>query len=129
MSLHTLKYLNLLHVRHTFYQTNLILVEVKHIQIFICILITILTHISIVLKYLIYKHFNLNFEFLFSELNHSERKDECLDFTMCVSVYSITCQNNALISNFGGGFRWQSEYLWCIIEVKIVTQKLITVNT
>ncbi|KAF0771354.1 Uncharacterized protein FWK35_00005716 [Aphis craccivora] len=28
---------------------------------------------------------------------------------MCVfvSVYSITSRNNASISNFGGGFRWQ----------------------
>ncbi|KAF0773004.1 Uncharacterized protein FWK35_00001746 [Aphis craccivora] len=30
----------------------------------------------------------------------------------------ITSRNNALISNFGDGFRWKSEYLWCIIEVK-----------
>ncbi|KAF0764705.1 Uncharacterized protein FWK35_00002826, partial [Aphis craccivora] len=35
---------------------------------------------------------------------------------MCVA-YSITIRNNA--SNFGGGFRWQSEYPWCIIEIKI----------
>ncbi|KAE9534333.1 hypothetical protein AGLY_008423 [Aphis glycines] len=28
----------------------------------------------------------------------------------------ITIQNNASISNFGGGFRWKSEYPWCIIE-------------
>ncbi|KAF0714282.1 serine protease snake-like isoform X2, partial [Aphis craccivora] len=44
----------------------------------------------------------------------SERSDECIDFTMmcfvCVSVYSITSRNNAPISNFGGGFRWKSEY-------------------
>ncbi|KAF0761925.1 Uncharacterized protein FWK35_00036562 [Aphis craccivora] len=46
----------------------------------------------------------------------SERSDEyCIDFTMMcvcvfffVSVYSITSRNNASISNFGGGFRWQS---------------------
>ncbi|KAF0769135.1 Uncharacterized protein FWK35_00008910 [Aphis craccivora] len=31
--------------------------------------------------------------------NYSERSDECIDFTM------LTCRNNALISNFGGGFR------------------------
>ncbi|KAF0771222.1 Uncharacterized protein FWK35_00001957 [Aphis craccivora] len=39
---------------------------------------------------------------------------------MCVflSVYSITCQNNASILNFRGGIRLQSEYPWCIIEVK-----------
>ncbi|KAF0751226.1 sideroflexin-2-like [Aphis craccivora] len=30
----------------------------------------------------------------------------------------ITSRNNAPISNFGGGFRWKSEYIWCIIEVK-----------
>ncbi|KAE9529497.1 hypothetical protein AGLY_011593 [Aphis glycines] len=41
----------------------------------------------------------------------SERSDECIDFTMI-----ITSRNNASISNFGGGFRWQSEYPWCIIE-------------
>ncbi|KAF0771856.1 Uncharacterized protein FWK35_00006006, partial [Aphis craccivora] len=35
-----------------------------------------------------------------------------------VSAYSITSRNNASISNFGSGFRWQSEYPWCIIEVK-----------
>ena len=35
-----------------------------------------------------------------------------------MSVYSITSRNNASISNFGGGFRWQSGYPWCIIEVK-----------
>ncbi|KAE9544675.1 hypothetical protein AGLY_000217 [Aphis glycines] len=28
----------------------------------------------------------------------------------------ITSRNNASISNFGGGFRWKSEYPWCIIE-------------
>ncbi|KAE9524137.1 hypothetical protein AGLY_015502 [Aphis glycines] len=32
---------------------------------------------------------------------------------------NITCRNNASISNFGGGFRWKSEYPWCIIEVKM----------
>ncbi|KAF0754485.1 Uncharacterized protein FWK35_00018519 [Aphis craccivora] len=35
-----------------------------------------------------------------------------------VSVYSIISRNNAPISNFGGGFRCKSEYLWCMIEVK-----------
>ncbi|KAF0771158.1 Uncharacterized protein FWK35_00007374 [Aphis craccivora] len=35
-----------------------------------------------------------------------------------VSVYSITSQNNAPISNYGGGFRCKSEYHWCIIQVK-----------
>ncbi|KAF0752478.1 Uncharacterized protein FWK35_00036051, partial [Aphis craccivora] len=52
----------------------------------------------------------------------SKRSDECIDFTMmcffCVSVYSITCRNNAPISNFGGGFRCKSEYPWYSIEVK-----------
>ncbi|KAF0752024.1 Uncharacterized protein FWK35_00036476 [Aphis craccivora] len=56
-------------------------------------------------------------------MKNSERSDECIDFTMMcvfvfVSVYSITNQNNAPISNFGGGFRWKCEYPWCIIEVK-----------
>ena len=40
---------------------------------------------------------------------------------MCVffvSVYSINSRNNASISNFGGGFRWQSGYPCCIIDVK-----------
>ncbi|KAF0760833.1 Uncharacterized protein FWK35_00004384, partial [Aphis craccivora] len=41
----------------------------------------------------------------------SERSDECIDFTMI-----ITSQNNAPISNFGGGFRCKSEHPWCIIE-------------
>ncbi|KAE9522819.1 hypothetical protein AGLY_016781, partial [Aphis glycines] len=59
---------------------------------------------------------------------HSERSDECIDFTMMcvfflffffVSVYSITSRNNAPISNYGGGFRCKSEYPWCIVEVKI----------
>ncbi|KAF0766972.1 Uncharacterized protein FWK35_00019262 [Aphis craccivora] len=43
----------------------------------------------------------------------SERSDECIDFTMI-----ITSRNNASISNFGDGFRWQNEYPWSIIEVK-----------
>ncbi|KAE9537232.1 hypothetical protein AGLY_006255 [Aphis glycines] len=42
----------------------------------------------------------------------SERIDECIDFTMI-----ITSRNIASISNFGGGFRWQSEYPWYIIEI------------
>ncbi|KAF0763476.1 Uncharacterized protein FWK35_00010220, partial [Aphis craccivora] len=29
-------------------------------------------------------------------------------------------RNNASISNFRSGFRWQSEYSWCIIDVKRV---------
>ncbi|KAE9530089.1 hypothetical protein AGLY_011551 [Aphis glycines] len=45
----------------------------------------------------------------------SERSDECIDFTMI-----ITSRNNASISNFGGGFRWKSEYPWCIIEFKFL---------
>ncbi|KAF0771488.1 Uncharacterized protein FWK35_00016826 [Aphis craccivora] len=45
---------------------------------------------------------------------NSERSGERIDFTMIIS-----CRNNASISKFGGGFRWQSEYPWCIIEVKI----------
>ncbi|KAE9525152.1 hypothetical protein AGLY_014566 [Aphis glycines] len=37
-------------------------------------------------------------------------------FIFCPMI--ITSRNNASISNFGGGFRWKSEYPWCIIEVK-----------
>ncbi len=33
-------------------------------------------------------------------------------------MHSITSRNNASISNFGGGYRWQNEYPWCIVEVK-----------
>ncbi|KAF0714188.1 Uncharacterized protein FWK35_00035756, partial [Aphis craccivora] len=52
----------------------------------------------------------------------SERSDKCIDFTkLCffffVSVYTRTCRNNASISNFGVGFRWQIESSWCIEEV------------
>ncbi|KAF0759111.1 Uncharacterized protein FWK35_00014763 [Aphis craccivora] len=39
-----------------------------------------------------------------------ERSGECIDFIMI--------RNNAPILNFGGSFRWKSEYPWCIIEVK-----------
>ncbi|KAF0773316.1 Uncharacterized protein FWK35_00005287 [Aphis craccivora] len=46
-------------------------------------------------------------------IDDSERSDECIDFTII-----ITFRNNALISNFGGGFRWQSKYPWCIIEIE-----------
>ncbi|KAE9526135.1 hypothetical protein AGLY_013766, partial [Aphis glycines] len=46
------------------------------------------------------------------KLFHSERSDECIGFTMIIT------SRNASISNFGGGFRWKSEYPWCIIEVK-----------
>ncbi|KAF0721215.1 Uncharacterized protein FWK35_00038931 [Aphis craccivora] len=35
-----------------------------------------------------------------------------------MSVCSIYCRNHASISNFRGGFRWQSEYPRYIIEVK-----------
>ncbi|KAF0750382.1 Uncharacterized protein FWK35_00016013 [Aphis craccivora] len=47
------------------------------------------------------------------DLPDSEWSDGCIDFTMI-----ITSRNNAPISNYGGGFRCKSEYLWCIIEVK-----------
>ncbi|KAF0765986.1 Uncharacterized protein FWK35_00005991 [Aphis craccivora] len=36
-----------------------------------------------------------------------------------LKVDNITSRNNASISNFGDGFRWKSQYPWCIIEVKI----------
>ncbi|KAF0759735.1 Uncharacterized protein FWK35_00017141 [Aphis craccivora] len=42
----------------------------------------------------------------------------CVFFLCLCTVYSITSRNNALISNFGGGFRCKSEYPWSIIEVK-----------
>ncbi|KAE9540084.1 hypothetical protein AGLY_005336 [Aphis glycines] len=57
----------------------------------------------------------LNFVLLLSD---SERSDECIDFTMI-----ITSRNNASISNFGGGFRWKSEYPWCIIEFSKKSRK------
>ncbi|KAE9533997.1 hypothetical protein AGLY_008733 [Aphis glycines] len=65
----------------------------------------------------------------FIHILDSERNDECIDFTMMyvfffVSVYSITSRNNASISNFGGGFRWKSEYSRCIIEVKIYSKSV-----
>ncbi|KAF0773229.1 Uncharacterized protein FWK35_00007673 [Aphis craccivora] len=47
----------------------------------------------------------------FFYLHNSERSDECIDFTMIIT----SGINNASISNFGGGFRWKNEYLWCII--------------
>ncbi|KAE9524378.1 hypothetical protein AGLY_015215 [Aphis glycines] len=50
-----------------------------------------------------------------SLINDSVRSDECIDFTMI-----ITSRNNASISNFGGGFRWKSEYPWCIIEFEFI---------
>lgn len=37
---------------------------------------------------------------------------------LCVCKYSIISRNNASISNFGGGFRWQNKYPWCILKVK-----------
>ncbi|KAF0749451.1 Uncharacterized protein FWK35_00037128, partial [Aphis craccivora] len=45
---------------------------------------------------------------------------------MCVffvSVYSTTSRNNIPISNFGGGFRYKSEYPWCIIEFSKKSRK------
>ncbi|KAE9523008.1 hypothetical protein AGLY_016639 [Aphis glycines] len=60
------------------------------------------------------------------DTGNSQRSDECIDFTMmyvfffAVSVYSITSRNNASISNFGGGSRWESEYPWCIIKFKFL---------
>ncbi|KAF0711311.1 Uncharacterized protein FWK35_00030309, partial [Aphis craccivora] len=59
------------------------------------------------------------------EILDSERSYDFIDFTMMcvffrfvfVSMYSITCRNNASISNFGGGFRCKSEYPWCIIAL------------
>ncbi|KAF0765214.1 Uncharacterized protein FWK35_00013085 [Aphis craccivora] len=46
---------------------------------------------------------------------HSERSDECINFTMMcfffVSVYGIISRNNDSISNFGGGFQWKIQKL------------------
>ncbi|KAF0708619.1 Uncharacterized protein FWK35_00032317 [Aphis craccivora] len=39
----------------------------------------------------------------------------CFFFFICVCVHE--CRNNASISNYGGGFRWQNESSWCIGEV------------
>ncbi|KAE9539504.1 hypothetical protein AGLY_004756 [Aphis glycines] len=47
------------------------------------------------------------------DINNSEQRYECIDFTMI-----ITNRNNTLISNLGGRFRWLSEYPWCIIQFK-----------
>ncbi|KAF0749838.1 Uncharacterized protein FWK35_00020048 [Aphis craccivora] len=50
--------------------------------------------------------------------------DVCV-FFFCVclcTLYSITSRNNPSISNLGGGFRRQSEYPWCDIEVKKVNK-------
>ncbi|KAF0754014.1 Uncharacterized protein FWK35_00018491, partial [Aphis craccivora] len=50
----------------------------------------------------------LNTIFL-SGLHNSKRSDECIDFTMMffLCIQYTTSRNNASISNFGGGFRWQ----------------------
>ncbi|KAF0767073.1 Uncharacterized protein FWK35_00021073 [Aphis craccivora] len=42
----------------------------------------------------------------------------CVFFFLCLCTVGITSRNIAPISNFGGGFRWKSEYLRCIIEVQ-----------
>ncbi|KAE9523886.1 hypothetical protein AGLY_015774, partial [Aphis glycines] len=71
-----------------------------------------------------HKSIHMNVDIQSSRSVDSEQSDECIDFIMVcvflvfVSVYSITSRNNILISNFGGGFRWQNEYPWYIIEVK-----------
>ncbi|KAE9535270.1 hypothetical protein AGLY_008003 [Aphis glycines] len=49
----------------------------------------------------------------YNNMVDSERSDECIDFTTI-----ITYRNNASVSNFGGGFRWQIEHPWCIIKVE-----------
>ncbi|KAE9533238.1 hypothetical protein AGLY_009279 [Aphis glycines] len=48
----------------------------------------------------------------------AERSDECIDFTVI-----LTSRNNASISNFGGGFRWKSEY-----PVQIFTKSVMLVT-
>ncbi|KAE9542379.1 hypothetical protein AGLY_003506 [Aphis glycines] len=54
-----------------------------------------------------------------NQRKNSERSDECIDFTII-----ITSRNNASISNLGGGFRWQSEYPWCIIKYKYLIKNM-----
>ncbi|KAE9525582.1 hypothetical protein AGLY_014109 [Aphis glycines] len=39
-----------------------------------------------------------------------------LEFWRLPTTDNITSRNNASMSNFGGGFRWKSEYPWYIIE-------------
>ncbi|KAF0765303.1 Uncharacterized protein FWK35_00004660 [Aphis craccivora] len=48
------------------------------------------------------------------------------EYLQIILYYSsdMTSRNNATISNFVGGFRWQSEYPWCIIEVKSNTIRM-----
>ncbi|KAF0702767.1 Uncharacterized protein FWK35_00029310 [Aphis craccivora] len=55
-------------------------------------------------------HLRCDFE---TTILDSERSDKCIDFTMI-----ITSRNNAPISNFGGGFRCESEYPWCTIKIE-----------
>ncbi|KAF0758084.1 Uncharacterized protein FWK35_00012698 [Aphis craccivora] len=51
------------------------------------------------------------------DIYNSERSDECIDFTMINTVYSITFRNNTSILNFGGGIQ-RKVNPWCIVEVK-----------
>ncbi|KAF0768335.1 Uncharacterized protein FWK35_00002310 [Aphis craccivora] len=37
-------------------------------------------------------------------------------FFFYVCVQHITCRNNASISKFRGGFRWQSKYPWTLVH-------------
>ncbi|KAF0755462.1 Uncharacterized protein FWK35_00020864, partial [Aphis craccivora] len=48
-------------------------------------------------------------------------KNLILNEVMNVSIALPTCRNNSSISNFGDGFRWQSEYPQCVIQVKSTT--------
>ncbi|KAF0761912.1 Uncharacterized protein FWK35_00009520 [Aphis craccivora] len=51
--------------------------------------------------------------------HNSERSDECIDILMMWGFFFITSRNNTPISNFGGGFRYKSEYPWCIMRSKV----------
>ncbi|KAF0753178.1 Uncharacterized protein FWK35_00009258, partial [Aphis craccivora] len=62
----------------------------------------------------LFLNYNHKKKLVLSKNSHSERSDECIDFTM-----NITSQNNASISKFGGNIRWQNDYSWRI-EVKNV---------
>ncbi|KAF0768996.1 Uncharacterized protein FWK35_00002780 [Aphis craccivora] len=51
---------------------------------------------------------------------NSEQSDECIMNCIDLRFYNdvIISRNNAPISNYGGSFRCNSEYPWCIIEVR-----------
>ncbi|KAE9529733.1 hypothetical protein AGLY_011829 [Aphis glycines] len=92
-----------------------------YITKFICTYISIGKVIEIIRT--AYEEFCIKFKLKLYKLKilrlilDSERSNECIDFTMI-----ITSRNRFFgeISNFGGGFRWKSEYPWCIIEFEFI---------